>query len=920
MRKVNHLLSACLVWLLLAASVQAQSRAPIQQDGVDVDAVAAAIDALKERAPILEEQFRRDDRTWNTQSDDDVTRAYRNGTLRLTIVSDQTVAWSLTEQTVSDFYLEADAYHLEGPVNNQYGLIFRFVDDANFYLFTISADGYYALQKLEGGEWSNLVEWTETSAINTGEGDGNTLGILAEGPQITLLVNDEALATVEDDSFSTGQIAVSVGTFDEGGVAVGFDDLTLWSTETTVNEPTPTTAPTEEPVEESTPEPTEEATPEPTEEPTEEPTPEPTEEPVEEPTEEPVDEPTDLDADAVAAQLDAIRRADPLISEDFQGDEGVWSSENDENVTYAFSRRTYRMTVNQQNWLSFAFNQELDDVRPSDFLAEVDVEQISGPTNNEYGFLFHYRDPDNFYLYVASSEGTYSLWKKVAGEWINLVEWTETTALERGEDASNRLGVLVEGAQITLLANDVALAQVEDAPAESGVVGLVVGTFDETPVEVAFDNFELWLLTDDTGRTITVGPVTLSPEEVAARLVEIRTADVSFSDNFSRDNGDWSTSESESAVFAYERRTYRILVKNENWLAWNFPDPVTDLAPADFLAEVDIELVDGPEDGEGGLVFRSVDDTNYYIFTVTNDGSYIVQKQEDGEWETLVERAESDAIAQGDVNRVGVLAEGPQITLLINDVVVAQVADDTFISGKVGIVAGTFDEGGVAIAFDNFDLWVLASGETPPAAETIDLALPDAAELSAQLGEIRSADPDTSDDFRRDRGNWANPDYEDVTFDFTRGAYRIRVDRPNITPGSTLDVEAGDFLLEVEAEQLSGPSGQYGLFFRQQDDENFYFFAVSPEQSFSFWKMVDGEWSELIAWTESAAIVGGEGMVNKVGVLAQGTQITLLINDVGVAQIEDDSFSRGTVAVAAGTFDEGGIECSFDNFALWTLD
>ena len=45
----------------------------------------------------------------------------------------------------------------------------------------------------------------------------------------------------------------------------------------------------------------------------------------------------------------------------------------------------------------------------------------------------------------------------------------------------------------------------------------------------------------------------------------------------------------------------------------------------------------------------------------------------------------------------------------------------------------------------------------------------------------------------------------------------------------------------------------------------------------------------------------------------------LLVNDVAVAQIEDDSFSEGKVSLAAGTFDEGGIEVEFDNLDIWEL-
>jgi hypothetical protein len=263
-----------------------------------------------------------------------------------------------------------------------------------------------------------------------------------------------------------------------------------------------------------------------------------------------------------------------------------------------------------------------------------------------------------------------------------------------------------------------------------------------------------------------------------------------------------------------------------------------------------------------------------------------------------------------------VLAEGAQITLLINDVAVAQVEDDAFSAGQLGVAASTFDEGGLEVAFDNLDVWILSTAVAPIA--TVEA--PDAAVVAQRLDEIRSADPTFSDEFRRDSGVWADPGYDGVTFSYQRSTYHVAIDTPNIIPGSTGDITVGDFLLEVEAAQIAGPNGQYGVFFRQVDENNFYLFAVTPFQTYSLWKLVDDEWTALIDWTQAEAILAEEGDVNRIGVLAEGAQITLLINDAAVAQVEDDTFAEGNVALAAGTFEEGGVEVEFDNLDIWTVE
>jgi hypothetical protein len=669
------LLAAGPIWAAPSASVALNPGVPFRQ--ADADAFNETLAALKSQPPTFADHFRSDDGHWEMENSETSERSYQLSTYRLNVLEPQTIAWSLGDLTVADFYLEVDAFHSAGPLDNEFGLLFRYVDKDNFYLYGASSDGYYTLQKLEDGEWIDLTPWTKSDLVNTGELAGNTLGIWAEGERITILLNGEVLETVEDDSFASGQVGLVVGTFDEGDAEIAFDDLMLWDLQ---EQPGPelTSQVTPEITAEATPEVTSEATPE---------------------------------AIDLSARLEEIRTDTPLVRDDFRRDENHWPVTSNSDMTYSIRNRAYQLLVKTANWLGFAFSEELEGQIITDFLVEVDVAHVSGPLNAEYGLLFHYQDGDNFYLYAISGIGTYSLWRKADGEWTTLIDWTESDLIDSEEDATNRLGLLVEDAQITLLINDQLLAQVEDEAPFSGTVGLIAGSFDEPNVTVAFDNFALWAL---------------SP----------------------------------------------------------------------------VEAVQPPDD------------------------------------------------------------------------------------------------------------------EPAPNAPLV----PDAEAVAAQLSTIRANEPAFSDEFRRNTGIWEQPDYENVAFAFAGGAYRITVNAPNITPGSTGDIELTNFLVEVDASQRAGPEGQYGLFFRQQDERNFYFFAVTPRQTFSFWKMVNGAWTELIPWTEADAIAAGSSEVNRIGVLAEGSRITLLVNDTPVAQFEDESFANGKIALAAGSFAEGGVEVEFDNLDAWELE
>jgi len=653
----------CFIFLMTSGMAPTVYAAPPQQDVPDQIAVIQAA------APTYSDNFRRESDAWYTGEDEDAAHFFESGTYHIRVDSKSLLSWSLGDVTdLADFYLEVDAFYVAGPQNNESGVIFRHLDDDNFYLFGVGNDGLFSLRKKVDGEWQDLQEWLESDAILGEERSVNTLGILAQGEQIHLLINDEVVASLTDDQFSSGNMGLAAGAFDEGGVEIAFDDLRIW----TIGEES-------DALDLTTPE--AEATPEP------------------DATPEPID---------VADRLAEIRDTDVTFSDEFRRDNGEWFTESDDDVTYEYAGRTLHIIVNSENRLGWTFNSTIDELAAVDYLVEVDVEQVAGPDDAELGLIFRFVDEENFYFFAVSNLGTYSLWKLVDNEWEALLDWTETDALQTDAEAINRLSVLTEGSQITLLANDVALAQVEDDTFATGSVGLMVGTFDEIGVDVAFDNLDLWVLTtaEDVLETPVATPTPVAePVDVTDRLAEIKADDPTTSDDFRRDNDTWNLEPDEDATFFYRGRTFHIKVDAPEWIGWSAGEITT----TDFLLEVDTQYVDGPADAEYGVIFRQVDADNYYFFAISRSGSYRLWRLEDGEWTTMVEWTETDAIdtSEDALNRLGVLAEGAQLTLLVNDVALTQLEDETFASGKVALALGTFDEAGAEVAFDNLDIWAI---------------------------------------------------------------------------------------------------------------------------------------------------------------------------------------------------------------------
>ncbi len=164
---------------------------------------------------------------WDDAFDTYTTKQYGNNRYQIEVTTSNLVAWGLANRDVADFEVEVAAKLEDGPVDNTYGLLFRFQDRDNFYRFDISGDGFFLLSKFFNSEWITLVDWTASEHINTGVSANNVLKVSAFGPDITVWANGQALASVTDDSLTHGNFGFFASTFDEPPVWVSYDNLKL---------------------------------------------------------------------------------------------------------------------------------------------------------------------------------------------------------------------------------------------------------------------------------------------------------------------------------------------------------------------------------------------------------------------------------------------------------------------------------------------------------------------------------------------------------------------------------------------------------------------------------------------------------------------------------------------------------------------
>lgn len=187
-----------------------------------------------------------------------------------------------------------------------------------------------------------------------------------------------------------------------------------------------------------------------------------------------------------------------------------------------------------------------------------------------------------------------------------------------------------------------------------------------------------------------------------------RPSNVLFQDDFSDPSSGWDQFSDTDGLTNYEDGTYRIFIDTPEFTFWANPG-LGETLPSDVRIEVDATKVGGPNFNDFGVLCRysgTGSSANFYEFIITSDGYAGIVRvtgssqdviSTDGQLQSF------DAVIQDNAtNHIKAECFGDTFTLYVNDVLFTSVTDVTLTSGDVGLLASTYDEGGVDIHFDNF--------------------------------------------------------------------------------------------------------------------------------------------------------------------------------------------------------------------------
>jgi hypothetical protein len=176
---------------------------------------------------------------------------------------------------------------------------------------------------------------------------------------------------------------------------------------------------------------------------------------------------------------------------------------------------------------------------------------------------------------------------------------------------------------------------------------------------------------------------------------------VLYQDIFSNPASGWGELKEAAGSAGYINGAYHFAINQPDVNLWSHPG----MTFSNVHEEVSVMAVSGPLTNRMGLICRLKDDKNYYFFAISADGFYGIGKMQDGQSNMLTgdSMQSNNAILTGNqINRVGADCIGNTLVLYVNGVLVTSTTDAAFTSGDVGILAGSFDQPGADIYFDNF--------------------------------------------------------------------------------------------------------------------------------------------------------------------------------------------------------------------------
>jgi hypothetical protein len=374
---------------------------------------------------------------------------------------------------------------------------------------------------------------------------------------------------------------------------------------------------------------------------------------------------------------------------------------------------------------------------------------------------------------------------------------------------------------------------------------------------------------------------------------------IQISDTFDLPSNRWDQSRTEVVD-----ETYEMALDLDNFDSYGLLLRATGVR--DFDLSVDAVQTTGDPVAEWGIRFRQSAPDEHLMFSIAGTGHYRLLRVSDATYTSVVPWRRDRRINTGigATNRLRVVADGPLIIGYINDVEVLRYTDPEPQGGQLTLGLITYDVGGLTVRWD----------------DVAGFAVRGIGFDGAVGGQV-----DLAEDFSNPLGSsWTVGGAEIVD-----GAYEVFVGGAGVQswqqplPTGSSEIAGNGFVLEVDAELISGNPAEagYGVVFADSGDFSFIALYLLPTgQLLLVQSGPDG--GLLVPPTVVEAVQPGLNAQNRIRLEARDNLLRITINEesLGELRFPTDTRFTGMVGMIVLSPDVAGVRARFDNFRLEEID
>ena len=129
-----------------------------------------------------------------------------------------------------------------------------------------------------------------------------------------------------------------------------------------------------------------------------------------------------------------------VYNENFQQNQTVWEIKHKDDVSTILQNNQLQLKISNDDATTARWNY-ITLEQKSDYSIESIIQKVNGTENKVYGILFGFKDWDNYYQFLISDNGYYRINSKFEGVNLEIADWTQSNAINKGNNR-NLLKVL----------------------------------------------------------------------------------------------------------------------------------------------------------------------------------------------------------------------------------------------------------------------------------------------------------------------------------------------------------------------------------------------------------------------------------------------------------------------------------------------